>query len=468
MRVEARLGGESRDGSAAIRVAELVAAAGGRAYLVGGCVRDALQGIPCKDFDLEVYHLPLPELERVLSTEFEYSHVGISFGILKLHHHEIDVALPRTENKTGAGHRGFVVATDPNLPFAEAAFRRDFTLNAILLDPLSGELLDPLHGLDDLRAGVPRHCSEHFAEDPLRVLRAMQFVARFGYAVAPETIEFCRGLNPAELAPERLAGEWEKLLLKGKRPSDGLRFLQVCHWLRFYPELQALVGCRQSPRFHPEGDAWEHTLKCMDAAALLRTGDHDDDLALMLGALCHDLGKPSTSIVNEHGDISSHGHPEAGVPLTASLLARMWNQPDLITLVQKLVQWHMEPIFLVLNHARDATYRRLALEVGRLDLLYKVAYSDLEGTWDRPADKETLRKFLDTVQRLAIEDAKPKPILLGRHLLSLGIRPGPQMGAFLKTAFDAQLDGAFSDESGAIAWASQNLPTTNASRDDRP
>ncbi|MBR0458832.1 MAG: HD domain-containing protein [Victivallales bacterium] len=375
---------KSADWPSVEKIATQVQAAGGRAFLVGGCVRDLLQGYACKDFDIEVYHLPLSRLEETLSRNFKYTHVGVSFGVLKLDHHEIDVALPRTENKTGAGHRGFIVSSDPNLPFQEAASRRDFTLNAIMLDPLTGELVDPLGGRNDLEHGLLRHCSEHFAEDPLRVLRAMQFTARFEFTVAPETVEMCASLDQSELAAERLAGEWEKLLLKGKRPSNGLRFLRDCRWIRFYPELQALIGCEQTPVWHPEGDVWNHTLQVLDAAAVLRSDDHNDDLALMLAALCHDLGKPATSDLNEQGSITSYGHPEAGVPLTAQFISRIWNQPDLLELVQQLVRYHMEPYSFARYGAKDSRYRRLACAVKRLDLLYKLALADINGTFDRP------------------------------------------------------------------------------------
>jgi len=432
-------------------LASLLHDVGGRALLVGGCVRDLLQGLPNKDLDVEVYGMDLAEVQQCLAKEFRLSLVGISFGILKIHGYDIDIALPRTENKIGAGHRGFVVMTDPHLSFQEACSRRDFTLNAIMLDPLTGEVIDPLGGENDLRQGMLRHCSPHFAEDPLRVLRAMQFVARFGYAVAPETLALCATLSQEELPPERLAGEWEKLLLKGKYPSKGLTFLRESGWVRFYPELAALIGCEQNPKWHPEGDVWNHTLHCLDAAVPLRTGDHDSDLAMNLGVLCHDFGKPLVSTVNENGDITSINHAVVGEAPTLSFLRRMWNQPKLEETVCALVHWHMDPYSYVKQQAGDSSYRRLALKVN-LELLYKVACCDTLGRPPYPADLATLDLFLERARALAVADSRPKPILLGRHLIDKGIAPGPQMGKILHLAFEAQLNGEFTTLEGALQW----------------
>ncbi|MBO4345552.1 MAG: hypothetical protein J5833_07340, partial [Victivallales bacterium] len=226
-----------RDFDAVMDIASSVKEIGGRAFLVGGCVRDALRGDPGKDFDVEIYGVSTAVLEKRLSERYSLSRVGASFGVYKVHGHEIDIALPRTENKVGSGHRGFIVDTNPDLSYEEATARRDFTINAIMYNPLDGEIIDPWHGVDDLRNGILRHTSPHFTEDPLRVLRGMQFVSRLEFTFAPETIALCSTLSQDELPPERLAGEWEKLLLKGKRPSLGLSFLRDCGWIRYYPEL---------------------------------------------------------------------------------------------------------------------------------------------------------------------------------------------------------------------------------------
>ena len=223
---------------ACIQVAELLKTAGGRALLVGGCVRDGLLGIPAKDVDMEVYGLNADEVERTLKKTFRLDTVGRAFGVFIIKGHDIDLALPRRESKSGPKHTDFVVTGDPSMSPKEAASRRDFTVNAISIDPLTDELLDPYDGVIDLKARHLRHVSAAFSEDPLRVLRGMQFIARFDLEATPETIALCRELSPEHLPSERLWEEWKKLILKGAQPSKGLLFLQACNWLQYFPEIE--------------------------------------------------------------------------------------------------------------------------------------------------------------------------------------------------------------------------------------
>ena len=435
------------------RLAELIRDGGGRALLVGGCVRDALLSEECKDFDLEVYGLKAQGLQDLLAPHFRLELVGASFGVFKVCGWPIDLALPRRENKTGWGHRGFVVEATPDLDIAEAAARRDLTINAILYDPLSGELIDPWHGVADLQAGLLRHVSEHFAEDPLRVLRVMQFAARLGFAVAPETVALCRSMTPEDLPAERLAGEWEKLLLQGQRPSLGLRFLRDCEWLSYYPELAALVGCEQDARWHPEGDVWEHTLLALDATVERRSGKQKDDLAVALAVLCHDFGKAQTTVRDEDGSIRSHGHEVVGEELAELFLRRMWSDVSLLDMVLRLVREHMCPMGLILNDASDKAIRRLALRVeGRMDLLLRVVECDMVASVKsgQEADLGPLRAFAERVATLSVMTEAPKPLVLGRHALALGQKPGRAMGELLQACFERQLDGEFCDLAGGL------------------
>ena len=435
------------------RIAELIRDGGGRALLVGGCVRDALLGEGCKDFDLEVYGLSAQGLQDLLASHFRLELVGASFGVFKVCGWPIDLALPRRENKTGWGHRGFVVEATPDLDIAEAAARRDLTINAILCDPLSGELIDPWHGVEDLRAGLLRHVSEHFAEDPLRVLRVMQFTARLGFAVAPETVALCRSMTPEDLPAERLAGEWEKLLLQGRQPSLGLRFLRDCGWLCYYPELAALVGCEQDARWHPEGDVWEHTLLALDAAVGRRNGTRDDDLAVALAVLCHDFGKAVTTVHDDDGRIRSSGHEVVGEELAGAFLRRMWSEVSLLDIVLRLVREHMCPMGLIINDASDKAIRRLSLRVGgRMDLLLRVVECDMVASAGRgqEADLGPLRAFAARVAALSVMTEAPKPLVLGRHALALGEKPGRALGELLQACFEKQLDGEFSDLAGGL------------------
>ncbi len=441
-----------------LAIARLVRAAGGRAFMVGGSVRDLLAGAAeVKDVDLEVFGLEAERLKSVLAPSFAFDACGLSFGVLKIRHCDIDVALPRRESKRGAGHRGFLIDSDPALSVGEAASRRDFTVNAMYYDPLAGEFQDPCGGADDLGNRVLRHVSPKFAEDPLRVLRGMQFAARFRLAPAPETVAICRKMDMEGLPPERLMGEWEKLLVKGAEISRGLSFLRETDWVRHFPELARLAGCRQDPEWHPEGDVWNHTCLALDAFARRRAGDADEDLIVGLAVLCHDFGKPATTFYDRAKKrVRSPGHDEAGVKPALSFLRRLTNEERILKEVPPLVRCHMQPYAMWKSGAGDAAIRRLAVRVGRIDRLLRVARADDEGRLtecpEGVAGGEEIAWLEARAERLRIADAAPKPILQGRHLIALGLKPSPGFGRWLAACFEAQLDGAFADLDGALAY----------------
>ena len=445
------------------KLANAIHQQGGQPILVGGSVRDYLLGqtIP-KDLDLEVYHLEAIELERVLSQFGKVLRVGKSFGVLKLitQNAEYDVSLPRRESKTGKGHKGFLVNADPRMTFEEASARRDFTINSIGFDPIHQLWLDPHHGQKDLRQGILRHVGPAFAEDPLRVLRGAQFAARLNFQLAPETLELCQTLDLNELSRERLLGEFAKLLLRAERPSIGLEILRQTKALRFFPELEALIDVPQDPTWHPEGCVWTHTLMVVDEAAKLRVGEEKNDLVLMFGALCHDFGKPETTIWKD-GHWRSPAHDVLGMQPTEKFLRRLTDEASLIEKVTVLVREHLRPSMLYNDREKvtPGAIRRLALRVSIPELLL-VAEADHFG---RTTDDALRREFpakkwlLDQASKLDVRDEKPKPFLKGRHLLQLGMRPGPQMGKVLEEAFGLQLDGAILSLEEAKAWASQRL-----------
>jgi tRNA nucleotidyltransferase (CCA-adding enzyme) len=275
----------------------------GRAYLAGGCVRDWLLGRAGHDYDVEVYGIGYERLVEALSRWGRVDRVGRSFGVVKLTvsgRTTYDFTVPRRDSKVGLGHKGFEVAFDPELTPAQAALRRDFTINSLLYDPRRGELLDFVGGQADLRGRILRHTSEAFLEDPLRVLRGMQFAARFGLGAAPETLALCRRIRGShgELARERIWDEWLKWAVRAEVPSAGLRFLRDTGWLAHYPELEALVGTPQDPEWHPEGDVFVHTGHCCDALAGLAEWqglDATSRAVYMFAVLAHDLGKPATT-----------------------------------------------------------------------------------------------------------------------------------------------------------------------------
>jgi tRNA nucleotidyltransferase (CCA-adding enzyme) len=435
---------DSTTRSALDAICSSVRAAGGHANLVGGCVRDAMLGLPATDLDIEVYGIEAAALVELLSSRFGLDLVGESFGVIRFRNLPIDVSLPRRESKRGRGHRGFKIDSDPQMDPRDAASRRDFTINAIALDPESERIFDPFDGVADLENRVLRHTTDKFAEDPLRVLRGMQFAARFELQPAPETIELCRQIEPEGLAPERIFGEWKKLILKGARPSLGLGFLRDCGWIRHFPELEALIGCEQNPRWHPEGDVWIHTLHCMDVFANERIGIEREDLIVGFGVLCHDLGKPATTVREEDGRITAKNHEVIGVDSTRQFLGRLTGEEKLIEEVVPLIACHLAPIQLFGSNVGDAAIRRLARRVGRIDRLVRVSSADLRGR--PPLVVESFEAgdwLLERARELSVEAQPPKPLLMGRHLIELGLEPGPDFGRVLEECFARQIEGEF-------------------------
>jgi tRNA nucleotidyltransferase (CCA-adding enzyme) len=434
---------------AVARIRALVEGEGGRVLFVGGCVRDAMLGRDIRDVDLEVFGLETARVAALLSAHFPCHVVGAAFPVIKLDGLPLDVA----------------TAEDPAQRPEAAALRRDFTLNAMAIDPRDGALVDPAGGKLDLERRVLRHTSARFAEDPLRVLRGMQLVARFDLTPAPETVAVCRGLSPAGLPAERVFEEWRKLLLRGVRISAGLHFLREVGWLAHYPELEALVGCPQDPRWHPEGDVWVHTLHCLDAFAASRSRDPRDDLVVGLAVLCHDLGKPATTR-EEDGRITSKRHEPLGEALTADFLARLTRDTDLLDRVPRLVGAHLAPTHLYEDRERagDSAIRRLARRVGSLELLLRVAAADFAGRPPLPPAPFPAGDWLrERARALAVERAAPKPILRGRHLQSMGLAPGPRYRELLDAAYEAQLDGRVSTLDEARALVRGLLETSRGS-----
>jgi tRNA nucleotidyltransferase (CCA-adding enzyme) len=438
-------------------IAEAVRARGGRALIVGGYVRDAWLGHPSKDLDLEVFGLPVDDLKALLARWGPVNTVGESFTVFKVQ--GLDVSLPRRESKAGRGHKGFEVHGDPHLPFAEAARRRDFTINAIGWDPLTGEHLDPHGGRDDLSRRLLRMVDPRtFGDDSLRVLRALQFAARFECRVDALTAQVCRATPLDDLPAERIWAEVEKLLIRAARPSIGLhlgRDLDVVS--RLWPTLEALATCPQDAEWHPEGDVWTHTAMVVDEAATRKHAfAYPEQVALMLGALLHDIGKPLVTVAID-GRIKSPGHESEGVPLATHILdALQVHTLDGYPVRQQvlgLVAWHMLPgaWWKAPEPVSDGAFRRLARKVDMV-LLARFSEADCNGRGGT-FDCAFGQWFLDRVAALGVEHAPPPPLLLGRHLIALGVAPGPGMGEILRAVYEQQLDGTVAtlDEARAAA-----------------
>jgi tRNA nucleotidyltransferase (CCA-adding enzyme) len=443
--------------AAAMAIANAVRSAGGRALIVGGWVRDRIMGHPSKDIDLEVFGIDGAPLRDLLARFGSVNTVGESFTVYKVA--GLDVSLPRRESKTGRGHRGFTVTGDPSLPLAEAARRRDFTINAISWDPLIAEYLDPFDGRGDIGRRLLRAVdASTFGEDSLRVLRAIQFAARFEFALDEGTKALCRAIPLDDLPSERIWGEIEKLLLRPRRPSIGFSLaLELGIVTRLFPELAPLVGCPQEPEWHPEGDVWIHTLLVIDEARKRIDGlPHPQQVAVMLGAVCHDLGKPSTTAIID-GRIRSMEHEEQGVPPASALLDRLnvhtMQGYDVRRDVLGIVANHLKPGMFYKSDPRagDGAFRRLAQKVD-LELLAYVAKADCEGRGGG-FDCSAMDWFLERARQLGVEHAPPDPLIKGRHLIALGVKPGPRLGEVLRDVYERQLDGTVPDFESAFALA---------------
>ena len=444
-------------------VAQAAAGEGGRALVVGGWVRDRMLGRPSKDIDIEVFGIAQDRLPALLAPLGRVEPVGQSFPVYKLippdgGGGEIDVALPRRESKRGRGHKGFEVHGDPAMTVVDAARRRDFTISAIAWDPLTDAYEDPFDGRGDLTRRLLRAVdAKTFADDSLRALRAVQFAARFEFALEEQTTALCRELPLDDLPAERIWGEIEKLLLQAERPSIGLRLALDLGVLRqVMPELLPLVGCEQEPEWHPEGDVWIHTLMVIDTAHELN-GDLDRPrlITVMLGAVCHDLGKPPTTAVID-GRIRSLDHEQAGVEPALSLLDRLNIHTidgfDVRAQVVGLVAHHLKPgAFRKSGNVSDGAFRRLAQKVD-LELLARLARADCLGR-SGDFDCSAMDWFIERARALGVEHRPPAPLLMGRHVLALGLSPGPRIGEILKQVYEQQLDGEITSVEAAIESA---------------
>jgi tRNA nucleotidyltransferase (CCA-adding enzyme) len=453
-----------------------------RALVVGGYVRDALLGRFTTDADVEVYGVPRDRLEQLVVSMFpgRVNTVGRSFGILKVHLAagiDLDVALPRTDSKTGEGHRGFAVQGDPFLAFEDAARRRDFTVNALAFDPLSGELLDAHGGIDDLGRRTLRAVdSRTFPEDPLRVWRAFQFAARLDFRVDAGTLSLMTSMVGrgalSELSKERVTDEIRKLL-SASRPSGGWTLaLATGAIASSFPELQALAATPQDPEWHPEGDVWIHTLMVVDeAAAAVSRGQwglvEQEPLHVLLGALLHDLGKAVTTERTEKDGrwrVVSPRHEAAGVALAQGVLSRLAFGEDAERAVVAIVRWHLSPgsLYYALERGEldERTYTNAVRKVLKRihPVRWQVLLAACEGDWRgraipgvnaMPFDPGL--RFAAAVELEQLDLAPAAPLVLGRDVLALGVPPGPEVGRIIRAIEEARDRGEIKERDEALA-----------------
>lgn len=421
------------------KIAYMVGEKGGRAFYVGGFVRDKILGIDNKDVDMEVHGIKPEELLDILTEVGEPLSYGRSFGIYSLRGHDIDVAMPRRERAIGKGHRDFEVLVDPFIGTEAAARRRDFTINAIMEDVLTGELVDHFGGMQDLKKGIIRHIdTETFVEDPLRVFRGAQFASRFGFSVADETLELCRGMDLSSLSRERVEDELKKALLKGKNPSIFFEVLRRAGGLdAWFPELKALIGLEQDPQFHPEGDVWTHTMVVLDRAAAYRSVA-EKTYAFMLLALTHDFGKALTT-EKINGRIHSYDHEIKGLTLIEEFLRRITNEKDVISYVLNMVPLHMKPnVAAASKSAVKVTNRMFDRAEAPVDLIYFAMSDKPVMSGDNPFTGDPDFLF----ERYKIyKETLAKPYVTGRDLVEAGLEPGEYFSEVLAYAHKLRLAG---------------------------
>ncbi|MBD3311183.1 MAG: HD domain-containing protein [Candidatus Magasanikbacteria bacterium] len=461
---ESGLEGHAEAYKQVVDLCEIIKAEGGRALLVGGSVRDHFMGKISKDFDIEVYGLESNVIEEIISNKFgRVSDVGKAFGHLKVFLEggiDIDVTLPRTDSKVSEGHKGFDIKTDPFMSIKEAARRRDFTMNTLAADPMSGEVFDYFGGIKDTKERRLKVTDvERFKDDPLRVMRAMQFVGRFGLEIDPQSVVIMQEMSKQlkEIAKERVEEEWKKLLLKSEKPSLGLAAGLSLGVLReLHPQLPPLVETPQEPDWHPEGDVWVHTLMVVDEAAkIIRRENIEDDkqkFSIMLASLCHDLGKPEVT-EEVDGVLVSHGHEQAGFEPTQKFLAGIGihSNNEMRKRVVKLVVNHMAPTMLYVNSeirgnvVKDGAIRRLAERLHPATIRELVLLCEADhmgrGAFEPDIAEQMMLSpkeykpgdwLMEYAARLAVEDSKPTSLTRGRDWIKLGFKPGVEFGKLIR------------------------------------
>lgn len=434
----------SRDLAMAKKIAQLVHDAGGRVFYVGGFVRDLLMEKDNKDIDIEVHGITVEKLEEILDSVGYRTEMGASFGVFGLKGYDLDIAMPRKEEAIGRGHKDFKVDVDPFLGTEKAAIRRDFTLNALMQDVLTGEIVDHFGGVEDLKNGVLHHVNpDTFVEDPLRVLRGAQFAARFEFTIAEDTRELCSTVDLSTLAPERIMGELEKALLKARHPSiffEQMRQMgQLGYW---FPELQALIGVPEDPIHHPEGEVWTHSMLVLDQAARLRSRAKDP-LSFMLAALMHDLGKTITT-EEKNGRLHAYEHETKGLPLVKAALARITNETALTKYVLNMTELHMKPNQMAAAGSSQKSMNHLfddSICPEDLILLAEADYMGRAGDWDFSENQSFFAEHFAVFQEMMA-----RPYVMGRDLIQAGLKPDKNFGQLLAYAHKLRLAGVNKEE----------------------
>lgn len=435
---------------------------GGNPFYVGGIVRDSFMGKKSKDVDIEVFGVAadflfaaIQECESVKVAKI----TGVDFPVIKVTCNDgtdMDVSLPRREVKAGMGRTGFIVEADPSMDMSEAAERRDFAMNAIMEHCQTGQVFDFFNGIENIETGVIRAIGPRFVESPDRMIRAGRFAAQFGFRVGRNVVAMCQAMAAAgefaTIKPEQLRAEFTKIAMSNA-PSRAFRFFMEAGFGPFIPELHALIGCKQDPRWHPEGDVFEHTMLVVDEMVRVceeRGVSGEDRIVMIFGALCHDMGKPETTIMHEDGAITSAGHAAAGVKHAETFVKRMgFATASMIERVCKIVKHHMDGIGVTPN---AKIVRRMASRMAPMTIAEFAMITEADASGRASGRFKPAAAF----EAIAIQEAcaeKPQAsIIMGRHVVAAGVKAGPRVGQIVNACFEAQMDGVFTDIDGGMAF----------------
>lgn len=430
----------------ATQIAEIIEASGAAAWVTGGACRDEIMGIAPRDFDFEAFGADKAEIaEAIQAAGISAKIAGAAYSIIiaTIEGEEIEISIA-----TGT--------------MAEAAGRRDITANAIYFRPATGEWFDPFDGRSDIEAGIIR-ATAGFPDDPARMMRAARFAARFGWTIEPATAEMIRQMasRMSEIAIERIWPEFEKAFA-AERPGDFIRSMAEIGIISHFPQIAAMIGCPQDAEWHPEGDAFAHTAHTMDAAARICRRDGitgEDRIAFIAGAMIHDCGKPATTIIREDGRIASPGHAAAGIEIAEAFFAAAGiGTSRIASRAIAMTAEHMAHTGEISPRGIRRIASRIAARGATMTDIARIIEADMAG---RPPIAPEMPagaiRMMEIAEAEAISASAPAPIIIGRHCIAAGMRPGPAIGEMIRAAFEAQIEGEITDEASGMAFIAARI-----------
>ena len=445
-------------------IAKNVSDKGGRTFFVGGCVRDEILNQDIKDIDIEIHNITVETLLDILKEFGEIQKIGASFGVFNIKGYDVDIAMPRKEKSSGRGHRDFEIYVDPFIGYEEAAKRRDFTMNALMKDVLTGEIIDSFGGIEDIKNKVIKHVNdESFCEDPLRVFRCAQFASRFEFKVDKDTLDLSSKVDVSYLAFERVFDELKKALLKSDKPSIFFETLRNINKLSpWFKEVEDLIKIEQSKVHHPEGNVFNHTMLVLDEAAKLRSKSKDE-MSFMMAALCHDFGKITATEIKDDGKITAHGHEIESEKLANIFLDRISNKHNLKKQVLNLTKLHMKPN-QIYNIAKKKTMMKMWDECICPEDLILLAKADHLGR-DKRENYDEIEKILND----SLNDYKElmsKPQVLGRDLIANGLKPDKNFSKLIELGHKLHLSGVSKENAIRHILAVANKENASIKKDE--